>query len=582
VSIHSINFHVPGDPAMRRIAAAVLAFWVSGTDPLKATIEITRVVADGRELTLSAASGKSAAKPATLKSSARELRLHFGNSGPLTRASPRLRYKLEGHDADWRDLPVRARLFLRFFDQAGQVIGSETFPLTGETPGWTGAVESSPLVARVERLEVPERAVRALVSFLTDAEDVGVAGIDGLRVTVQPMGGGPDQAHDLRITDGSDIVAPLGTPWNWMREGSRAELAQLRNLPASAPHPALVILDDDATRYGNWALRPERSIPVRPRDHLRLEWKAAHSLGACGPAELRYERLKPGSYWFRVAAAGANGEFTGEEFTLPVVVLAPLYQRPLFWLLLLSAAGVILALASWYLTRRRLQRRLESLEREQTLERERARIAGDLHDEIGAGLTEIAMQSDWIRREVTDLAPPQATLKRLDSLCGSAVHLTRSVDEIVWALNPANDTLERFVNYLTQSAENFLDASGVAVRFEIPTGLPAVVVPGKTRHLLFLAALEAMHNAVKHANANVVRLRLRVTGHHLHLAIEDNGCGFVPDDAVADGTHEGLANMNRRMREIGGVFLLTSRPGEGTRAEFDLKLTEETTPVKSR
>jgi signal transduction histidine kinase len=283
-----------------------------------------------------------------------------------------------------------------------------------------------------------------------------------------------------------------------------------------------------------------------------------------------------------VAAAGANGEFTGEEFTLPVVVLAPLYQRPLFWLLLLSAAGVILALASWYLTRRRLQRRLESLEREQTLERERARIAGDLHDEIGAGLTEIAMQSDWIRREVTDLAPPQATLKRLDSLCGSAVHLTRSVDEIVWALNPANDTLERFVNYLTQSAENFLDASGVAVRLEIPTGLPAVVVPGKTRHLLFLAALEAMHNAVKHANASVVRLQLRVTGHQLHLAIEDNGCGFVQDDAVADGTHEGLANMNRRMREIGGVFLLTSRPGEGTRAEFDLNLTEETNPVKSR
>jgi signal transduction histidine kinase len=156
------------------------------------------------------------------------------------------------------------------------------------------------------------------------------------------------------------------------------------------------------------------------------------------------------------------------------------------------------------------------------------------------------------------------------------------VDEIVWALNPANDTLERFVNYLTQSAENFLDASGVAVRLEIPTGLPAVVVPGKTRHLLFLAALEAMHNAVKHANASVVRLQLRVTGHQLHLAIEDNGCGFVQDDAVADGTHEGLANMNRRMREIGGVFLLTSRPGEGTRAEFDLNLTEETNPVKSR
>lgn len=150
---------------------------------------------------------------------------------------------------------------------------------------------------------------------------------------------------------------------------------------------------------------------------------------------------------------------------------------------------------------------------------------------------------------------------------------TASVDEIVWAVNPANDTVERFVNYLAQYAEQFLEAAGLRVRFDIPATLPATPLPGTVRHCLFLAVREALNNVVRHARADLVRLEIR-TGMEMHIAVEDTGCGFAVEQRGAEGTQEGLQNMRQRMEEIGGQFLLTSRCGNGTRVEFIIALAE--------
>ena len=221
--------------------------------------------------------------------------------------------------------------------------------------------------------------------------------------------------------------------------------------------------------------------------------------------------------------------------------------------------------------RRRKQERLAEAGRQHALERERSRIARDLHDDFGAGLTEIAMHSDWVRRDLAQ-GPTAETQRRMDRVCQSAIELTRSVDEIVWALNPANDTLDRFANYLMQSAKLFLDAAGLRARFDIPPELPAITLAGTTRHHLFLAVREALNNVTKHAHADLVRIELRVEATGLHIAVQDNGRGFLPAEAGAAGTQEGLESMRQRMEEIGGQFLLTSHPGTGTRAEFLLPL----------
>jgi signal transduction histidine kinase len=214
------------------------------------------------------------------------------------------------------------------------------------------------------------------------------------------------------------------------------------------------------------------------------------------------------------------------------------------------------------------------MEYQQALERERARIARDLHDNIGAGLTEIAMQSDWVHNDLAQ-GPTEETRKRAERIRQSAMELARSVDEIVWATNPANDTVRRFANYLTQCTAQFVEAAELRVRFDIPEDMPSTALPGKARHHLFLAVREALNNAARHARAKLVRMEIRAEAGSLRIAIEDNGCGFAPEQAITAGTHEGLDSMRRRMEDIGGKFQIASQPRGGTRVELTVPLPAE-------
>ena len=225
-----------------------------------------------------------------------------------------------------------------------------------------------------------------------------------------------------------------------------------------------------------------------------------------------------------------------------------------------------------------MKRRLREVEREHALERERARIARDLHDDVGAGLTEIAVQTDWLRRDVERLAATHTAevqeagiLDRAGRVCASAVELIRSVDAIVWAVNPENDTLDRFVGYLTHSAEQFARAAGITIRLDIPDDIPATPLSGRVRHNLLLIVREALNNVVKHAGARMVRVTVNVDARQVTIGIADDGRGFdvaAASGPQADGRHAGLANMRRRAEDIGGRLMIDSRPGGGTRVEI--------------
>ena len=538
-----------------------------------AEIRITQVETDGRVRDVSV-DGSPTSTPLRIASTVRTMRLHFTEADSNGKPTTRLRYKLEGHDDTWQDLPVKMRAIIYFRDRSGQVVGSSEFYLTGETPGWRGTVEASDFVARRETATAPARTASARISFLSHGgnEGVGLFGVDGVRLRVEQATGKPPQVHDLSVTLGAELAHPLGTPVNWSREGSRAELAVLLRRAEPTPHPILAIQDDSPLFFGNWAL--SAFMPVAPSNQVTLEWQTAHSIGGSGEGQAEYSRLKPGRYWFRVAAAKANGEVTGQEVSLPLVVVAPLYQRWEFWLVTGALAAAVAAWTGRVSVQRRMQRQVAALEQEQAMERERARIARDLHDNIGAGLTEIAMQSDWVHNDLAQ-GPTADTRQRVERIRQSATELARSVDEIVWAINPANDTVKRFVNYLTQCTAQFLDAAGLRVRFDIPEDMPSTALAGKARHCLFLAVREALNNAVRHARADLIRLEIRAENSSLRIVVEDNGCGFAPELATGAGTHEGLTNMRRRMEEIGGRFQITNRPGGGTRVEFSAPLLGE-------
>jgi len=267
-----------------------------------------------------------------------------------------------------------------------------------------------------------------------------------------------------------------------------------------------------------------------------------------------YNLLPPGTYRFRVIACNSDRYWneTGDFLTLeiPPYFYETLWFRTLVWLMgVASVAGAI-----WYSVIRRLHQKLEKLSRQQALERERARIAKDIHDDLGANLTLIA--------RLGHLAKQEKTVERIEKMESSARQAIKSLDEIVWAVNPRNDTLAHLIDYTGQFATDYLYAVGVSCLLDVPEQVPPIEVPSNVRHNVFLVVKEALQNIVKHADATEVWLRINATNLGLRIVIEDNGRGFeqMPDDALADG----LRNMQQRMKEIGGQCQIRSRVGQGT------------------
>jgi len=225
-------------------------------------------------------------------------------------------------------------------------------------------------------------------------------------------------------------------------------------------------------------------------------------------------------------------------------------------------------------TRRRMRRKLERLEREQAIERERTRIAKDIHDDLGASLTRISMLSQSARSELG--GSPEAAAQ-VDQICRTARELTRTMDEIVWAINPQHDSLDSLANYLGKFAQDYLRAAGIRCRLNMPEELPLWALTAEVRHGLFLAFKEALNNVVKHSGATEVWVALTPGASGFALAVQDNGRGFspnlVPREASADpdriGGGHGLVNMKLRLEEIGGRCEIQSAPRAGTTVKFD-------------
>ena len=550
----------------------MLGLAASGT-VANAALEVTSAIIDGRDKPIVAPPAGRASVAVRLPSTARTLAFRFREvrESETLGGDARLRYRLDGRDEAWRDLSAAGRALLWFVDKEGLVIGGLDEPMPGQTPGWTGSVETSPFALLSLRAVAPQGTSGVIISFLTHNGErvVGCLGIDEMRLSCTRPGDKPRVLPLVPLAFHGNDPRPQSLPDGWQRVGTRPELSLVRVRGGSSPHPILTIEDDDIKRFGNWTVTSRVLPEAQPGDTVTLSWTAAHSFGLGGEGIATYEGLVPGTYRFRVAAFHANGTPTGEETSLEVIVIPPFHQRRDVW-----AAGAVGLVASGVfagrtISARRMKRRLEALERANALERERARIARDLHDDIGAALTEIAMQADAVRHEVQDVASPEA-LQLTDGICRSAVSLIRSVDAIVWAVNPANDTLKRFAAYLVQSTEQFLDAAGLSMRFQVPSPLPDTPLAGIVRHRLFLAVREALNNVVKHARAKAATLSLRLVEGMLSITVEDDGVGFDCSQSPADTEQNGLANMQQRMREIGGTCTIDSAAGRGTRVVFAL------------
>jgi signal transduction histidine kinase len=220
-------------------------------------------------------------------------------------------------------------------------------------------------------------------------------------------------------------------------------------------------------------------------------------------------------------------------------------------------------------------RRIHTLQQANALTQERARIAKDLHDGLGANLTQLTLLAELAEQE-----PPEIVARRLRGLSTTSREAARSLKDFIWATHPEADTLEGLVTRLCQHAEEFLGAAQIRCRLELPDDIPPHPLAVAARNDLFLAAKEALNNIVKHARATEVRLRVRHDDSTLRITIEDNGCGFTPTDESAGArpssgaanTGHGLGNMAGRVQAAGGRFTLESQPGRGTTITVEIPI----------
>lgn len=294
-----------------------------------------------------------------------------------------------------------------------------------------------------------------------------------------------------------------------------------------------------------------------------------------------YGGLPPGRYQFRVMVTGVDGTWK-ETDPLSLRIVPHIWQT--WWFITLCIAGLGGATGGTvrYVTQRKHRRQLALLELQHAVETERARIAQDIHDDLGASLTQIALLSELAQ---SDFHKPEEAKKHLNEIFTMAQGLARSVDEIVWAANPKNDTLENFGVYISKFAQDYLRLARIPCRLDVPEFLPARSLPSATRHHLYLATKEALHNIVRHAAATEVWLRIRTEPGLLTLVIEDNGRGFGTDSASPNTTSpaalagDGLTNMEKRLQRIGGRFTQSSQPGRGTSTQLVVPLELEDSPV---
>ena len=193
------------------------------------------------------------------------------------------------------------------------------------------------------------------------------------------------------------------------------------------------------------------------------------------------------------------------------------------------------------------------------LERERARIAEDLHDDLGASLSRISLLSDMARSKPA--AHPNADVEKISELASQTL---RALDEIVWAVRPGSDSLQSLVEYIAHFANEMFKGNGVRCRLDLPDNLPARSLPPEMRHNIFLIAKEALTNSIRHASAREVCVQIKATTDSFDMLIKDDGRGFNQAGPLSSVDGNGLANMHHRAEVIGGKLELQTAPGKGT------------------
>ncbi len=281
---------------------------------------------------------------------------------------------------------------------------------------------------------------------------------------------------------------------------------------------------------------------------------------------IRYMNLSPGKYRFQLKAIFPNGVYADTQTSYAFQILPPWWTTWWFYaLVVLISCGGVLLLARNY-TMRRLEKQRLALEKQQIIEKERTRIASDMHDDLGAGLSSIRFLSEKIK----ETSASEAATNEIGKIVNISSELVDNMNEIIWAMNEKNDTLEDLLFYTRSFAKEYCEEHHIACVAEIPENIPSQFVSGEVRRNIFLTVKESLHNIVKHSRATQVRLIVQ-TNEQLVVIVADNGKGFGVSNPDTPSGRNGLKNMQRRIESIGGNFTLMNGSGVTIKMELPIQ-----------
>lgn len=280
---------------------------------------------------------------------------------------------------------------------------------------------------------------------------------------------------------------------------------------------------------------------------------------------IRYTNLPPGRYTLRVKAFNADNIEADKIYSLPITIKPPWWQSWWFRSLLTIILLGVMHFVSRSYVKIRLEKQRSELERKQAIEKERNRISRDMHDDLGSGLTMIAILSEVVKKQLSE---PEKAKELLEKIAVSSRDLIDNLQDIIWVLNHKNDTLESLSSYIREYGLKYFEPLSVRLEFNYPEQFFNAHLSEEQRRNIFLTVKESFNNIAKYAWCNKVTVTIKESTKEIRLSIKDDGKGFDMNHVRIFAN--GLKNMQNRIEQVGGSYSITSEPGKGTQTEIKL------------
>lgn len=469
---------------------------------------------------------------------------------------------MEGIEDSWRPSERGMWLVCEVLGPKGESLSRTAFASFGQSPGWSADSYESALTPRLEPLFLPGTARSLRITLSSGTPDTtGQSVVSSIAVHLP---GSTEPAESIwkngSLEDGVRMDTVGGVPTGWQRGSEDPALAPMVLRPEGK---ALGLVDGSHTAAGYWTC--EQKLPPISKAGVAslLSWKEAHNVIGGGTHRATYLNVPPGNYRFRAVAVTRRPFPDGAHLELPITVRQSFWENSWFRPVAASVAVGLVALVILQTYRRRALARLSRMQILNSLERDRTRIARDLHDDLGTRVSSLMMGVSLVQRDIE--CPTPATRQHLSKINTTARDLVTAMDELVWAVDPANDTLDQLVSHLTGMAQELFRGTEMTLRISVPMNPPAMSMRSEFRHHFSLAVKETLHNVLKHAGPCEVSLEIQIEGGELSAIVRDKGVGFDPS-LPCEGN--GLINMQSRLAEIGGTCTVVSQPGQGTCVSF--------------